>query len=282
VTRHVRLRELLIAVEGLALLRHLYDGPDEAAARRLEEVRRVLDDDAYAGGEPTSEAEVQAAYRLWAETYDDPGNPIIALEQPVVWSLLESIPPGRALDAACGTGRHARQLVTLGHDVLGIDLTPEMVRRAAENVPEATFLEGDLRAIPADNEHFDLAVCALALAHLPELCAPLRELARVLRPSGRLIVSVMHPFQALLGWQAPFADARGERRFAREHLHTHADYLTAFRAAGISVRDCVEPALTEEQVRTKRRAFEHIPEATVAAYAGLPAVLIWDLQKGSA
>ena len=270
-----------MGVEGLALLRHLYDGTDEDAERRLEEVRRVLDDDAYARGEVTSEADVQAAYRSWAETYDEPGNPIIAVEQPVVWSLLDSVPPGRALDAACGTGRHARQLVRLGHDVVGVDLTPEMVGRAADNVPEATFLEGDLRAIPADDEHFDLAVCALALAHLPELDAPVRELARVLRPGGRLVVSVMHPFQALLGWQAPFADASGKRRFAREHLHTHGRYLAAFRAAGMSVRDCIEPELTLEQVETKRRAFEHVPDAAVAAYAGLPAVLIWDLQRGT-
>lgn len=277
-TRRVRLRELLVGVEGLALLRHLYDGTDEAAAERLAEVRRVLDDHAYAAGELTSEAEVQAAYRSWAETYDEPGNPIIALEEPEVWSLFESVPPGRALDAACGTGRHARELVRLGHDVLGIDLTPEMVSRAAENVPEADFLEGDLRDIPAGDEQFDLVVCGLALAHLPELGPAVRELARVLRARGRLIVSVLHPFQAHLGWQAPFTDGSGGRGFAREHLHTHSDYLAAFSAAGLDLRDCVEPELTERHVRTKRRAFQHIPDAAIAAYVGLPAVLIWDLQ----
>jgi SAM-dependent methyltransferase len=280
--RNVRLRELLVGVEGLALLRHLYDGTDEDADRRLAEVRRLLDDAAFATSELTHEADARAGYRSWSGSYDEPGNPIVALEDPVVWSLLDPLPRGRVLDAACGTGRHARHLVDLGHEVLGIDLTPEMLNVAAARVPEATFMEGDLRDIPAPDEHFDLAVCGLALAHLAELRAGVAELARVLKPGGRLVVSVLHPFQAHLGWHARFADAQGRRGFVREHAHTHADYLAAFRSEGLRVRGAVEPDLTEDQVSAMRRAFQHIPEATTQAYVGLPAVLVWDVEKGAA
>jgi SAM-dependent methyltransferase len=277
--RRVRLRELLVGVEGLALLRHLYDGTNNAAEQRFAEVRRLLDDDAFATEEVTSEADPRTGYRSWSETYDEPGNQIVALEEPVVWSLVDSVAPGRALDAACGTGRHARHLVELGHEVVGIDVTPEMLSRAAANVAEARFLEADLRHIPAADEEFDLVVCGLALAHLADLDRGIAELARVLKPGGRLVASVLHPFQAHLGWQAPFADSRGQRGFVREHTHTHADYLAAFRSAGLQVRDCVEPELTADQIPAKRRAFRHIPEATTAAYAGLPAVLVWDVEK---
>ena len=83
----------------------------------------------------------------------------------------------------------------------------------------------------------------------------------------------------MLGWQAPFADADGRRAFIREHPHTHAEYLAAFAASRLVVRACVEPRLTADLLRSKRRAFAHIPEATVAAYAGLPAVLVWVLEK---
>lgn len=279
-TRQVRLRELLVGVEGLALLRQLYDGTDEAADERLAEVRRLLDDDELASGEPTSEADPRTGYRLWAESYDESDNPIVELEQGIVHSVIDALPSGRALDAACGTGRHARHLVDRGHEVLGVDLSAEMLRRAAVNVPEARFAEGDLRDLPAPDGDFDLAVCALALAHLPDVGAGIAELARVLRPGGRLVVSVLHPLQAYLGWQAPFTDARGRRGFVREHTHGHADYLSAFRSAGLHVRDCVEPALTADHVRAKRRAFAHIPEATRQAYVGLPTVLVWELEKG--
>ena len=277
--RYVRLQELLVGVAGLSLLRNLYDGTDEAAAARLGDVRRILADDSLRAGELTSEADARAGYGAWSESYDEPGNPVIALEEPAVGALLDGAPAGRALDAACGTGRHARRLAALGHEVTGFDVTPEMLSVARANVPGATFVEGDLRAIPADDATFDLVVCGLALAHLDDLGAGVAELARVTRPGGQLVASVLHPFQALLGWQAPFADADGRRGFVREHPHTHADYLAAFTAAGMQVRGCAEPELGEEHVPAKRRAFRHIPEATTQAYAGLPAVLVWDMEK---
>jgi SAM-dependent methyltransferase len=277
--RNLRLRELLIGVEGLALLRNLYDGSDGDADRRLAEIRRALDDDAFAAQEAVTEAASQDGYRAWSERYDEPGNLIIALEEPVMWAQIDALAPGRALDAACGTGRHARRLADRGHRVVGVDNSPEMLAHARTRVPEAEIIEADLARIPCADAAFDLVVSGLALAHLADLTAGVRELARVLRPGGRLVISVLHPFQAMLGWHAPFEDAQGQRHFVREHAHTHADYLAAFRAAGLAVRDCVEPPLAAEHVRGKRRAFRHIPDATLAAYVGLPGVLIWNAEK---
>jgi hypothetical protein len=96
---------------------------------------------------------------------------------------------------------------------------------------------------------------------------------------GRLVASALHPFQALLGWQAPFEDERGQRRFVREHPHTHGDYVEAFASAGLTVRRCIEPVLSSTELREQRRAFRNVPEATLAAYGGVPAVLIWDTEK---
>jgi SAM-dependent methyltransferase len=274
-TRNVSLRELLAGVEGLALLRNLYDGDDADAARRLAELRELLDEPSLGVAEPTPEMGAAAGYAIWSDSYDEPGNPIVAIEERVVGELLAALAPARALDAACGTGRHARQLVARGHTVSGIDLTPEMLECARVNVPEASFAVADLRELPFAAESFELAVCGLALAHLPSLEAGVGELARVLSPGGRLIVSVLHPFQALLGWNAPFSGADGSRGFVREHPHLHADYLSAFAAAGLRVSVCLEPTITEQELGAKRRAFRHIPEATAAAYLGLPAVLVW-------
>ena len=278
--RNVRLRELLVGIEGLALLRHLYDGEDADAERRLAEVRRIVEEDAFAASETMTEADPRAGYRAWSERYDEPGNPIIGLEEPVVWSITDTLPPGRALDAATGTGRHAQHLAGQGHSVVGVDLTREMLRHAQPVAGGAPALvEADLRRIPAAREAFDLVVCGLALAHVADLPGAVAELGRVLRPTGRLVVSVLHPFQACLGWHAPFEDADGQRRFVREYPHSHADYVAAFAAAGLRVRGCKEPRLSIDAVQAKRRAFRHIPDATVAAYADLPAVLVWDTEK---
>jgi ubiquinone/menaquinone biosynthesis C-methylase UbiE len=277
--RHVRLSELLVGVEGLALLRHLYDGSDQEADRRLAEVRRILDGKEFATAEPMIEAEPRAGYGSWSERYDEPGNPIIALEEQVVWSLLDAAAAGHALDAACGTGRHARHLASRGHRVVGIDVTPDMLARARAQVQGVEFIEGDLLRLPAEAGRFQLVVCGLALAHVADLAAAVAELARVLSVGGGLVISVLHPFLALLGWHAPFEDAQGRRGFVREHPHTHSDYLDAFSAAGLEMRRCIEPALTAEHVSAKKRAFRHVREAALAAYVGLPGVVVWQLDK---
>lgn len=278
-SRNVSLRELIAGVEGLALLRNLYDGTDEAAGRRLAELRHVLDDPALGAAEATPEHDAAAGYAIWSDSYDEPGNPVIAIEQAVVGELLAARPAGPALDAACGTGRHARRLVELGHTVAGFDLTPEMLERARVSVPEASFAVADLRRLPYPDGGFQTIVCGLALAHLPELDVAIGELSRVLAAGGQLIISVLHPFQALLGWNAPFSGADGSRGFVREHPHLHADYLNAFESAGLQISRCVEPTITESQLGAKKRAFRHVPEATAAAYLGLPAVLVLAADK---
>ena len=90
---------------------------------------------------------------------------------------------------------------------------------------------------------------------------------------------MLHPFQAFLGWHAPFENEHGQRRFVHEHTHTHADYLAAFGSAGLRVRHCAEPELSLAEVSAKRQAFRHVPDATIAAHVGLPAVLVWDVEK---
>jgi SAM-dependent methyltransferase len=282
VTRHVRLREFLVGVEGLALFRHLVEGDDETAEARIEEVRRIVGTDeesTYGLGTDVPEFDPGAGYAEWSATYDRPGNPLISVEQPVVWGLLDALPVGRALDAACGTGRHAAHLVERGHDVVGVDGSPEMLELARARVPRARFFEGDLRDFPVDDGEFDLAVCALALAHLDDLRPPVAELARVVRPGGHVVVSVPHPGLAVTGGQALFQAADGSLAFVRQHAHLHGAYLDAFAAAGFDVVRCIEPRLGPEEAEGQGMAARFIPEATQAAFVGLPGALIWQLVR---
>ena len=278
--RYVRVRELLVGIEGLALLRELFSGSDESAQRRIDEVKQLVGDaeaERYARGAVTPELEVTEGYARWSTTYDAPGNSLVSAEQAVMWELLDAVPPGRALDAACGTGRHAQRLAHNGHDVTGIDATAEMLARAAEKVPAGRFQTGDLMALPSPDRSFDLVVCALALDHVADLAGAVAELARVLAPGGELLISDLHPVIRAIGAAAFFRDAQGASAFVRGHPHSHADYLDAFAAAGLTVRRCIEPTFGAAEVKMQQPAWSLLPDATTAAYLGLPLALIWQL-----
>ena len=74
--------------------------------------------------------EAMPAYADWSEAYDGP-NPLIDAEEEVLRPTLEALPVGRAIDAACGTGRVAAMLAQLGHGVLAVDPSPEMLARCS-------------------------------------------------------------------------------------------------------------------------------------------------------
>src|SRR5215207_9295221 len=96
------------AVAGMAAMRSCLTGPS-AVRDRLEDVRRVVEHlDEFPNNLeiPVIEYDVDEGYTAWAPRYDGP-NPAVEAESPVVRSILERAPRGAALDAACGTGRHA-------------------------------------------------------------------------------------------------------------------------------------------------------------------------------
>jgi SAM-dependent methyltransferase len=144
-------------------------------------------------------------------TYDQPGNPLIDLEQPLVREILDRIPPGAALDAACGTGRHSGYLSGLGHQMTGVDSSPDMLAQARKRVPAARFLAGDLHRLPVRAQAADLVVCALALTHVPALAPVLAEFARVLQPGGHLVISDIHVMSLYGPTPAPAGSGARER-----------------------------------------------------------------------
>jgi ubiquinone/menaquinone biosynthesis C-methylase UbiE len=152
-----------------------------------------------------------------------------------------------------------------------------MLAQARDAIPDGRFELGDLGGLPLQDASVDLAVCALALEHVEDLEPPIAELARVVRPGGRVIVSDIHPTLRTLGGAAFFRAADGGSAHVRGHCHSHADYLDAFAAAGLTLRRCVEPRFGDTEIEMQQPAATFVPEATAAAYLDLPAAVVWDL-----
>jgi SAM-dependent methyltransferase len=106
-------------------------------------------------------------------------------------ALLELLPPpGRlTLDLACGSGELARELRDLGHDVLAVERSRELVRAARHADKRMEVLRADVGRMPMGSGIADLAVCGA----FDGLEGALVEIARVLAPGGRLCVALDRP-----------------------------------------------------------------------------------------
>ena len=274
--------DFVLGLEGLGILRAWMLDPHTVSALRTSISRIIAQSDEAPWSSPVvaGERSVRAGYTEWVATYDDGGNPLILAEEPAVRGILAGRPIGTALDAACGTGRYAGYLDSLGHEVTGIDSTPAMLDVARAKVPAARFAIGDLTALPLADGAIDLAVCTLALTHCADPAPPIRELARVVRPGGSVVVSDIHPFLVMLGGQGQYPRGDTGSAFVRNYVHLPADYLRAFREVGLDVVQCVEPLWGDEEIAAP--GFAHpLPELAQAAIRGVPIAIVWELEKAA-
>lgn len=93
---------------------------------------------------------------------------------------------GRVLDAGCGEGRITAQLVSMGVDAHGVDLSPEMIRNAQAFRPDLRFEVGSLTELPFADGAYAGVVAWYSLIHVPPSVLPeaVAELVRVLEPGG--------------------------------------------------------------------------------------------------
>lgn len=106
-------------------------------------------------------------------------------------------PGDRVLDIAAGSGNAAIQAAARGADVVASDLTPELFepgrRRAAEHGVELEWVEADAEALPFDEASFDAAISTFGIMFAPRQSVAAAELARVVRPGGRIAVCSWRP-----------------------------------------------------------------------------------------
>ena len=185
------------------------------------------------------------AYRLWAASYEAE-NAITHLEQGLVHDL--SPPPAGLclLDAGCGTGR--RLVGTRARRAVGVDLSPEMLAAGRETHafgPNVQLQVGDVRELRLPDGAFDLAWCRLVIGHLDECRRAYRELARVTRKGGQVIVTDFHPAAQAAGHRRTFR-RDGAVHEVEHHVHAVDEQVAAAAAAGLSLIGRSEAAVGPE------------------------------------
>lgn len=158
----------------------------------------------------TRQAEPFAAFQIHSQ------------EQSLAW-LAEGLRLSKrecVLDAGCGPGLVACYLAPLSGSVIGVDATPAMVAKAKQMADEkgcsnATFKEGFMERLPFPDHAFDGVVTRYTFHHVLDAAAAMRELIRVCRPGGRVVVCDAAP-------RAACRDAYDDWERVRDPSHTSA------------------------------------------------------------
>lgn len=271
-----------LGLAGLALLRNWLKGENDISIKLMSEAKTLIDNYSVSLRSVDSqvpEFKIQDGYAAWATNYDQMPNILLDAEQPVIENFLETLPKGKVVDMACGTGRYTTLLKELGHDVVGIDQSESMLEIARDKNIDIPYLQLDISKTNLNDDVFDALVCALALSHFETLDSPVAEFARVVKKGGTIILSDIHPMIVEMGGHADFFTKDGKRGFVENHTHWHSEYIKVFTENNLKIVSCFEPKLSWKQVKILQKIFKLEDLTIKKALLDLPIALIWVLKK---
>ena len=197
------------------------------------------------------------------------------IERPAIEQLIGEVDGARLLDLGCGSGTYSVSFAEEGSHVVALDLSATMISLAQERAHrqgvEADFRVADIREpLPFDDAQFDIVFTATALHYVENIEGFMKEVARVMKPTARLVASVLHPMSTArfplagseevegpdpwAGWyfgsphrsiETPwlgFGEVSSEGRRIFCHHHTTSDYFNALSSARLKLTDLLEPA----------------------------------------
>ena len=148
-------------------------------------------------------------------------------------------PGDKVLDVACGTGVLAREAASRGAKVSGLDVNEGMLAVASAAAPEIDWYQGIAEELPFDDGEFDVVVSQFGLMFFADRVAAIREMLRVLRPGGRLVVAVWDAAGSSPGYSALialvrrlFGDDAADALLAPFVLGDRAELEALFASAG--------------------------------------------------
>ena len=181
----------------------------------------------------------KAIFDEWPEKYDQwfmtpIGSLVKKYESELMLDFLKPAPGEMILDAGCGTGVFTRDIISRGSQVIGLDISFPMLRRAREKSGGVRFhpIWGDLSTLPFREESFDKVVSVTALEFIAEAKAAVAELFRVARRGGVVVM-------ATLNSRSPWAARRREEArkghsiFSKAVLRSPDDLLSLAPVHGV-------------------------------------------------
>ena len=134
--------------------------------------------------------------QLWGARAHDYATYLEQVGLPLFGAALDAAPVTagtRLLDAGCGAGLLTLLAKLRGATVSAIDASPSLVEIARQRVPDADVREGDLETLPFADDSFDAVAAVNSVFYAADMAVAMRELVRVVRPGGRVVVTAWGP-----------------------------------------------------------------------------------------
>ncbi|HEY0528340.1 MAG TPA: class I SAM-dependent methyltransferase [Gemmatimonadaceae bacterium] len=198
-------------------------------------------------------------------------------ERPGMLAVVDALPSirgRRVLDAGCGTGWYAGQLIERGAVVTGVDRSRQMLGYARARLADSPVLLANVDlsvGLPFHTSQFDIVISPLVMHYIEDWTTALRELGRVLVRGGRFIFSTHHPSHEAQRLAADGFPVRYEEVQAVEEEWSDIGHVKFFRRsltritgaladAGFVIERLVEPVPTPEFRAVKPESYQRLLE----------------------
>ncbi|MBU0467396.1 MAG: class I SAM-dependent methyltransferase [Nanoarchaeota archaeon] len=214
---------------------------------------------------------VVQGYKIWSKEYDklQSKNPMILVEEPIVEKILPNLEEKQILDVGCGTGRWSIKLKRKSgkdSEIFAIEPNQAMLNVAKKNIKkkklEINFKKAGIYNIPFKNEKFDFIICALVLSHIKNLNKAIKEMARVLKNNGIIIITTRHPGIVDFGKRRHNREGgvlleKGiYRYFIEAYPHEFREFIKVFKKNNLEIVDLFEEVSSKSINKKKvKRAF---------------------------
>lgn len=158
--------------------------------------------------------QVKEAYNTWADQYDTNHNKTRDLEAIALRATLKDIPFTTCLEIGCGTGKNTEWLMTKAREILAVDLSEEMLKKAEAKISseKVQFVQADItQSWTFATKRYELISFSLVLEHIEQLDPVFQEAANSITEGGYVYIGELHPFKQYQGTKARFNTEEGQQ-----------------------------------------------------------------------
>ena len=185
---------------------------------------------------------IKKAYNIWAIQYDTNENRTRDLDKTATIETLKNYDFESVLELGCGTGKNTKWLLEKAKQIIGLDFSQEMLKKAKEKISDerVIFKKADLtESWKIDNNFADLITCSLTLEHLKNLNHVFNQARLKLKNNGLFFISELHPFKQYSGSKANYETKNGTKEL-EVYIHHVSEYIDDAKNNGFELVEMKE------------------------------------------